>query len=1046
MKKVLSIVLSIAMVVCLMPSMAFASADASGTGEVEGRQTFSDIDGLKCEGAVNVLNALGVVNGFPDGTFRPGEDVTRAHMAQMITKALDIETYANATTSIFSDMDSATWAIPQVEYCAQLGIVKGYGDGTFGPNDLVTYEQAATMLTRAVGYTDDCNEMIAGVWPANYVQKALDLGIFSDTDNGGTKNANRGDVAIMLYNALNLPQVYIDNDGVTQYRNGSEEFNRGGVNFWGTSMLFTLNKDGYYEYGVVTYDEIDDAVYDISDYFGIVAKIYRDKNDDVLALGDIQTSLITGSFNGDFDKFVSDGKEYTFGTSPVRGVEGERNARFEAISGAAARADVFDNGSLNGQLSNAMNDKGLDGLNMDNGFLIRSDEKVTLSAKVSGSSITQVFAVSHWSNKDNLNARTAIVEDSDIATINNKQTLLSYDFIKDNEGDPDTKTFTLVGVDELSDIAEDDVVTVYANDAKKIRRVEVGTEQVEGNLDSFSTGSAAETNKKWGKPGDVTIEGTTYKTSYLTIADSNDDGDLLQWTDQEDGEDVSVGDIVEAWLDYNGAVYCVKQSEAGTSSYAMVTDYYVSGYEDNAIDEKTTIINGAGLNGNNSMVSLMTSNGNVYTYYFKDGANLLRYNGKQDINEDGLRISVGDIVTYDLNAANRIRKLKLKGDNYMDAVDFIDDYDDVVPGSTVKMREGYFTKNDVTKKGYWGDWAISETATIFSVDKVTLRDPENSDVDAGRIPIFYIDDDDAGVTNYDSIKGTDDVLMGCRLIKNNKIASMVVNGDAVSSSKTFGYLSSWTKLSTDDPSGCTYRVTALINGESNTYYADIDDPVYNLRKVLVQFKFNASGNINEIRLPYNTSFITGGSYVTINEANSSWKDLRLLGYAVAGQEIEYNGESYNSLDSGVRFKNGATAAYIEYDLYNEGLTPAEWADSDYREGLISIESDARYYEWKGGSGAVANSTKGDIESADNGKYVLYFSIADDDDDASGVANVVLLLGKGTDGENAAEMNGCHLVGDIDLEALLSEVEDAELQAVIDPVDDADEGEAFLAVA
>jgi len=158
MKKVLSIVLSIAMVVCLMPTMAFAdSTTNAGTGEVEGRQTFTDIDGEKCEGAVNVLNALGVVNGFPDGTYRPTNDVTRAQMAQMITKALNIETYANATTSIFSDMDSATWAIPQVEYCAQLGIVKGYGDGTFGPNDLVTYEQAATMLTRAVGYTDDCN-------------------------------------------------------------------------------------------------------------------------------------------------------------------------------------------------------------------------------------------------------------------------------------------------------------------------------------------------------------------------------------------------------------------------------------------------------------------------------------------------------------------------------------------------------------------------------------------------------------------------------------------------------------------------------------------------------------------------------------------------------------------------------------------------------------------------------------------------------------------------------------------------------------------------
>ena len=60
MKKVLSIVLSLAMVVCMMPLTAFA-ASASNT-------TYSDIAGENCEGAVNVLTALGVVDGYEDGT------------------------------------------------------------------------------------------------------------------------------------------------------------------------------------------------------------------------------------------------------------------------------------------------------------------------------------------------------------------------------------------------------------------------------------------------------------------------------------------------------------------------------------------------------------------------------------------------------------------------------------------------------------------------------------------------------------------------------------------------------------------------------------------------------------------------------------------------------------------------------------------------------------------------------------------------------------------------------------------------------------------
>ena len=68
MKKVLSIVLSLVMVLCLTPAMAFA--DSNGA-------VYSDISGEKCEGAVNVLDALGVIDGYEDGTYRPDQVVTR---------------------------------------------------------------------------------------------------------------------------------------------------------------------------------------------------------------------------------------------------------------------------------------------------------------------------------------------------------------------------------------------------------------------------------------------------------------------------------------------------------------------------------------------------------------------------------------------------------------------------------------------------------------------------------------------------------------------------------------------------------------------------------------------------------------------------------------------------------------------------------------------------------------------------------------------------------------------------------------------------------
>ena len=170
MKKVLSIVLSLAMVVCMMPLTAFAASNSA---------SYSDIEGEKCEGAVNVLTALGVVDGYEDGTYRPSTTVTRAEMAKLIITALGVADYASATTSTYTDMANAQWAVPFVQYATNLNIINGYGNGKFGPSDEVTYEQAATMIVRALGFTDECNEM-NGSWPAIYVQKATALGLFND--------------------------------------------------------------------------------------------------------------------------------------------------------------------------------------------------------------------------------------------------------------------------------------------------------------------------------------------------------------------------------------------------------------------------------------------------------------------------------------------------------------------------------------------------------------------------------------------------------------------------------------------------------------------------------------------------------------------------------------------------------------------------------------------------------------------------------------------------------------------------------------------------
>ncbi|MBR5360552.1 MAG: hypothetical protein IK123_06655, partial [Lachnospiraceae bacterium] len=643
------------------------------------------------------------------------------------------------------------------------------------------------------------------------------------------------------------------------------------------------------------------------------------------------------------------------------------NALKVTLNGNNGSGKYYNNTSSAGTFTALNNDAAVRDLKND--LHVPDGKDVVMAVKTSGSTITQIFTVNCW-DPDNNKTKNQVVEESDLSSITNKQTLLGKDFLKDNDGQADEKTFTLVGVDQLSDIADDDVVFVYADNQDKIRRIEVGTEKVEGTVDSFTTGSAYETNAdgyktKWGKPGTAVIDGTSYKTSYAYISDDPDAGTLDEWVSDDSDNPVEVGDLIKAYLDASGNIYQVEMSEAGSSSYAMVMDYDIYGYEGSLLTEDRTIINESGLNGSGSMVSLMTSTGSVITLNFKNDAKI-----KDDTNGlgDASVIHVGDIVTYDLNSSGRIRTIRIK------AVSAIDDTKN---GVVVNPLIDVWANSDITKKGYWDGTAINESATIFSVDRFKYRDNYIPGLDT--YPRIWIDDDDAGVIKYENALDTDDVGGYAYYVKNNKIASIVVDGNAVSSSKSFGFLTSWTALSSDHSSGCSYQVTTLIDGESATYYYDVDeDPFFDLKKVFVQFKFGANGYINEILVPQNSTF-----KAIFDEADDT-KDLDLLGFAQAGVAlVDGDFKVYN--EDGITFRNGGVAVA-------DGI-------------VINVDKDARYYEWKGGSGNMANSTKSDVESADNGKWVLYFDTADENDDTDGIIDVVVMLAKNASGAEMVRYNG-----------------------------------------
>ena len=169
---------------------------------------FSDISDSRTAQTANVLDALGIMQGVGGSSFAPGKALTRAQFCKLAITAMgvtDVSPYASYT--IFPDVQSSHWAAPYINAAVRhpdlkdKAVIRGYADGSFGPNKVVSYGEVCTMLLRMLGYKE---EDIGPFWPADYIAQAQALGLTDGVTITNAKAAvKRGDAAIMLLNALN---------------------------------------------------------------------------------------------------------------------------------------------------------------------------------------------------------------------------------------------------------------------------------------------------------------------------------------------------------------------------------------------------------------------------------------------------------------------------------------------------------------------------------------------------------------------------------------------------------------------------------------------------------------------------------------------------------------------------------------------------------------------------------------------------------------------------------------------------------------------------
>jgi len=109
--------------------------------------SFADTRGHWAEDAIRQLAARGIITGYPDGTFSPDNPVTRAEIVKMLVLAAGLQPSEGRTT--FAD-EIPSWAAPYIAAAVDHSLIAGYEDGTFRSDEPLTREQLAVLVTRVL--------------------------------------------------------------------------------------------------------------------------------------------------------------------------------------------------------------------------------------------------------------------------------------------------------------------------------------------------------------------------------------------------------------------------------------------------------------------------------------------------------------------------------------------------------------------------------------------------------------------------------------------------------------------------------------------------------------------------------------------------------------------------------------------------------------------------------------------------------------------------------------------------------------------------------
>ena len=158
--------------------------------------------------AVKQLQALDIVDVPTDGMFHPEANITRGEMAYFLTGLYNARNTPGTSVNYdpFADVSCTHYYASCIKFAKGMGIMLGYGDDTFRPDQNITYAEVVKTLIGRLGYWYHADAYDVPLYPEGYLLSAKEIGLTKNvTITDPNAPATKGDIALMMHNALTIP-------------------------------------------------------------------------------------------------------------------------------------------------------------------------------------------------------------------------------------------------------------------------------------------------------------------------------------------------------------------------------------------------------------------------------------------------------------------------------------------------------------------------------------------------------------------------------------------------------------------------------------------------------------------------------------------------------------------------------------------------------------------------------------------------------------------------------------------------------------------------